>query len=406
MHTYRYQMKKPDGQVVVGTLSADNQTLAAQQIRELGGVVLDLTRTGTGGNEAAKAGGFAILNRIGSKDLLAFTSQLSVMSKAGIGLTTALESIGDQIVNPRMNTIVRTLKRDVESGRQFSEAIQRFPKVFSVLYVNMVRASELGGTFGHMLSRINDYLTQQAQTRRQVVGAMIYPLIIVILAVMTTVFMLTFILPQFMVLFEGKEDILPLPTKMLMAMSTSLRHYWYLYILVVGGGTGGLFYFIRTDAGRVWWDIVKLKAPLVKRLCHALYLSRSLRTMGELVNAGVPMLDTIVITAEVTGNIHYAKVWHRVHAAVRKGQRLAPMLAKSPLIPDSVAQMIAAGEETGTLADILTDISEFYDDQLKATIKAVTSAIEPLMIMLMGGIVAFIAASILLPIFKMSQLVK
>jgi len=399
-------MKKSDGQVVVGTLSADNQTLAAQQIRELGGVVLDLTRTGTAGNKAAKTSGLAIFNRIGAKDLLAFTSQLSVMSKAGIGLTIALESIADQIVNPRMNTVVRTLKRDVESGRRFSEAIQRFPKVFSVLYINMVRASELAGTFGHMLSRINDYLTQQAQTRRQVVGAMIYPFIIVVLAVATTVFMLTFILPQFMILFEGKEDILPMPTKMLMAMSASLRHYWYLYIVAVGGGTGGLFYFIRTDAGRVWWDMVKLRAPLVKRLCHALYLSRSLRTMGELVNAGVPMLDTIAITAEVSGNVHYAKVWHRVHAAVRKGQRLAPMLAKSPLIPDSVAQMIAAGEETGTLADILTDVSEFYDDQLKATIKAVTSAIEPIMIMLMGGIVAFIAASILLPIFKMSQLVK
>ncbi|HUU93524.1 MAG TPA: type II secretion system F family protein [Phycisphaerae bacterium] len=406
MHTYRYQMKKRDGQVVVGTLEADNQTLAAQQIRELGGIVLDLTRTGGHADKTAKSGGFAILNRIGAKDLLAFTSQLSVMSKAGIGVTSALESISDQLVNPRMRTVVATLKRDVEAGRQFSEAVQRFPKVFSVLYVNMVRASELAGTFGHMLSRINDYLTQQAQTRRQVIGAMIYPLIIVILAIMTTVFMLTFILPQFMVLFEGKEEILPLPTKMLMAMSASLRGYWYLYFLVAATAGGSLTYLIRTDAGRAWWDMMKLHIPLVRTLCHALYLSRGLRTMGELVNAGVPMLDTIAITAEVTGNVHYSKVWHRVHAAVRKGQRLAPMLAKSPLIPNSVAQMIAAGEETGTLADILTDISEFYDDQLKATIKAVTSAIEPLMIVVMGGIVAFIAASILLPIFKMSQLVK
>ena len=406
MHTYRYQMKKRDGQVVVGTLTADNQTLAAQQLRELGGIVLDLTRVVADGERPAKSGGFAILNRIGAKDLLAFTSQLSVMSKAGIGLTTALESIGDQLVNPRMVTVVRTLKRDVEAGRQFSEAIQRFPKVFSLLYINMVRASELAGTFGHMLGRINDYLTQQAQTKRQVVGAMIYPFIIVVLAVMTTVFMLTFVLPQFMILFEGKEDILPMPTKVLMAMSASLRGFWYAYILITGGSIGGLIYFIRTDTGRTWWDMVKLKMPLVRKLCHALYLSRGLRTMGELVNAGVPMLDTIAITAEVTGNVHYAKIWHRVHASVRKGQRLAPMLAKSPLIPSSVAQMIAAGEETGTLADILNDISEFYDDQLKATIKAVTSAIEPLMIVIMGSIVGFIAASILLPIFKMSQLVK
>jgi len=399
-------MKRRDGQVVVGTLQAGNQTVAAQQVRELGGIVLDLTRMGGDADKTAKSGGFAILNRIGAKDLLAFTSQLSVMSKAGIGLTSALESISDQLVNPRMRTVVTTLKRDVEAGRQFSEAVQRFPKVFSVLYVNMVRASELAGTFGHMLSRINDYLTQQAQTRRQVVGAMVYPFIIVVLAIATTVFMLTFVLPQFMVLFEGKEDILPMPTKILMAMSASIRGYWYVYLLLTATGGGGLIYFIRTDAGRVWWDMMKLQMPLIKKLCHALYLSRGLRTMGELVNAGVPMLDTIAITAEVTGNVHYSRVWHRVHAAVRKGQRLAPMLAKSPFIPNSVAQMIAAGEETGTLADILNDVSEFYDDQLKATIKAVTSAIEPLMIVVMGGIVGFIAASILLPIFKMSQLVK
>ncbi len=404
MNTYRYQMKRPSGEVVVGTLKAENRTLAMQQVRELGGVVLDLAKTGDEA-QAAKAGGLQILNRITAKDLLAFTSQLAVMSKAGISLTAALESIADQVKNPRFKTVVQTLKRDVEAGRQFSEAIQRFPRIFSLLYVNMVRASELSGTFGHMLNRIADYLAQQAQTKRQVIGAMIYPIIIVVMAIMTTIFMLTFVLPQFMVLFEGKEDILPTPTKVLMAMSASLRTYWYLYVVGVGTAVGGFIYFIRTPKGRQWWDMAKLKIPILKKLCHALYLSRGLRTMGELVNAGVPMLDTIAITAEVSGNVHYARVWNRVHAAVRKGQRIAPTLAKSPLIPASVAQMIAAGEETGSLAEILSDISDFYDDQLKATIKAVTSAIEPLMIVVMGGIVAFIAASILLPIFKMSQLV-
>jgi len=405
MHTYRYQMKRANGEVVVGTLHADNQTLAMQQVREMGGSVLDLTQVDSDDAGQKSAGGIQIFNRIGSKDLLAFTTQLGVMSKAGIGLTAALESISEQLKNPRMKTVVRTLKRDVEAGRQFSEAIQRFPRVFSLLYTNMVRASELSGTFGHMLGRIGAYLTQQAQTKRQVTGAMIYPIIIVVMAILTTVFMLTFVLPQFMVLFEGKEDILPLPTKILMGMSASLRRFWYLYILAAGGAGGGFVYFIRTDTGRNWWDMAKLRIPILRKLCHALYLSRGLRTMGELVNAGVPMLDTIAITAEVSGNVHYARIWHRVHASVRKGQRIAPMLAKSPFIPTSVAQMIAAGEETGSLADILSDVSDFYDDQLKSTVKAVTSAIEPLMIVLMGGIVAFIAASILLPIFKMSQLV-
>ena len=406
MHTYRYQMKRPNGEVVVGQLKADNQTLAMQQVREMGGAVLDLNVAEPEGGAKAKSatGGVQIFNRIGSKDLLAFTRQLGVMSKAGIGLTAALESITDQLKNPRMQTVTRALKRDVEAGCQFSETLQRFPKVFSLLYVNMVRASELSGTFGHMLGRIADYLTQQAATKRQVTGAMVYPAIIVIMAIVTTIFMLTFVLPQFMVLFEGKEEILPLPTKMLMAMSASLTGYWYVYILVIGALAGGFIYFIRTDTGRETWDLAKLRIPILQKLCHALYLSRGLRTMGELVNAGVPMLDTIAITAEVSGNVHYARVWHRVHAAVRKGQRIAPSLAKSPYIPVSVTQMISAGEETGTLGEILNDISDFYDDQLKSTIKAVTSAIEPLMIVLMGGIVAFIAASILLPIFKMSQL--
>jgi type IV pilus assembly protein PilC len=398
-------LKRPNGQVVAGVLKADNQVLAAQRVREMGGVVLDLIRLGgdegSGGLEAWNP-----LNRIGGKDILAFTSQLGVMSKAGIGLTDALESIGDQITNPRMAVVVQTLKRDVESGRQFSEALQRFPQVFSLLYVNMVRASELSGSFGHMMDRIGEYLNQQMETKRQVIGAMVYPLVIVCMALFTTIFMLTFVLPRFMVLFQGKEHILPLPTIMLMAMSASLRNFWYLYLVTVGGSATGFYYFVRTETGRAWWDMAKLKIPILKNLCHALYLSRGLKTMGELVNAGVPMLDTIAITAEVSGNVHYARIWNRVHVAVRKGQRIAPTLARSAFIPSSVAQMISAGEETGALADILSDVSDFYDKQLKATIKTVTAAIEPLMIVAMGGVVGFIVAAILLPIFKMSQLVK
>jgi len=409
MNSYQYQIKRPSGQVMVGVLKAENQLMATQQARALGGTLVELVRLGDqvsrGANWLARFG-LHFGQSVSSRELLAFTSQLAVMAKAGIGLTAALASIGDQIKSPRMALIVRTLKRDVESGRQFSEALQRFPRVFSLLYVNMVRASELTGSFGHMLERITDYLTQQAETRRQVVGAMIYPLIIVVMAISTTIFMLVFVLPRFMVLFQGREDILPMPTKILLASSASLRGFWYLYLLGTLGLAGGAMYFIRTDVGRLWWDMAKLKIPILRSLCHALCLSRGLRTMGELVNAGVPMLDTIAITAEVSGNIHYARIWQRVHMAIRKGQRIAPTLARSPFIPASVAQMISAGEETGTLAEILGDVSEYYDKQLKATIKAVTSAIEPLMIVAMGGIVAFIAASILLPIFKMSQLVK
>jgi len=400
-------MKRPGGEVVAGTLQADSQALALQQIRKMGGAALDVIRLDNVGDKpAGLLASLGFGKHINTRELLAFTSQMAVMSKAGLGLTTTLGSISEQIKSPYLGQVVQTLKRDVESGRQFSEALQRFPKIFSLLYVNMVRASELSGSFGHMLERIGDYLNQQVETKRQVTGAMIYPLIIVVMAITTTVFMLTFVLPRFMVLFEGKEDILPIPTKVLMALSYSLCTYWYAHLFGAAGAVTGFVYFLRTEFGKTWWDMAKLQIPILKNLCHALYLSRGLRTMGELVNAGVPMLDTIAITADVSGNVYYARVWQRVHAAVRKGQRIAPTLAQSPLIPGSVVQMIAAGEEAGSLGEILSNVSEFYDRQLKATIKTVTSAIEPLMIVLMGGIVAFIASSILLPIFKMSQLVK
>jgi type II secretory pathway component PulF len=409
MNAYKYQIKRTGGQMMVGVLKAESQMIATQEARALGGTLVELVRLN---EKDAEAGGWLAQlsdkfgNGVGSKEILAFSSQLAVMAKAGIGLTTALDSIGEQITTKGMGNVVRNLKHDVEAGRQFSEALQRFPKVFSVLYVNMVRASELTGSFGHMLERITEYLTQQAETKRQVIGAMVYPLIIVSMAITTTVFMLVFVLPRFMVLFKGREDILPMPTKILMAASASLTGFWYLYVLAAIGFAVGAHYFLKTDFGRTWWDMAKLKIPILRNLCHALYLSRGLRTMGELVNAGVPMLDTIAITAEVSGNIHYARIWQRVHLAIRKGQRIAPTLSRSAFIPVSVAQMISAGEETGTLAEILKDVSEFYDKQLKATIKTVTGAIEPLMIILMGGVVAFIAAAILLPIFKMSQLVK
>ena len=219
-------MKRPGGEVVAGTLQADSQALALQQIRKMGGAALDVIRLDNVGDKpAGLLASLGFGKHINTRELLAFTSQMAVMSKAGLGLTTTLGSISEQIKSPYLGQVVQTLKRDVESGRQFSEALQRFPKIFSLLYVNMVRASELSGSFGHMLERIGDYLNQQVETKRQVTGAMIYPLIIVVMAITTTVFMLTFVLPRFMVLFEGKEDILPIPTKVLMALSYSLCTY-------------------------------------------------------------------------------------------------------------------------------------------------------------------------------------
>jgi type IV pilus assembly protein PilC len=257
-----------------------------------------------------------------------------------------------------------------------------------------------------MLDRISAYLAQQIETRGMVVGAMIYPVIIGVMATGTTLFLLAFVLPRFMVLFQGKEAALPAPTKLLLFLSGFLRSYWYILLAAVIASAWGFFLMLKTNWGLTWFDKVKLSVPIFKKMFRALYISRSLHTMGQLVNAGVPILDTLSITAEIAGNTIYRRMWRAVYSAVKQGKKISMPLAKSPLLPRSVVQMISAGEESGKLGEVLDQVSEFYAKELKSVIKTVTAMIEPLMIVLMGGIVGFIAMSIILPIFKLSQLVK
>jgi type IV pilus assembly protein PilC len=270
----------------------------------------------------------------------------------------------------------------------------------------MVRASELSGGFAKMLDRIAAYLTQQIETAQQVRGAMIYPGIIGGMAVFTTIFLLTFVLPRFSVIFAGKEAALPAPTKLLLFLSSFMINYWYVLILSIGGSAWAFALTIKTDAGRIYWDKFKLAVPLFKKLFRALYITRSLHAMGQLINAGVPMLDTIAITAEISGNSMFKRMWRDVYVAVKQGKKISQPLSSSRLLPRAVVQMIGAGEESGKLGEVLDEVSEFYSRELKAVIKNVTAMIEPLMIVVMGSVVGFIAMSIILPIFKLSQLVK
>jgi len=183
-------------------------------------------------------------------------------------------------------------------------------------------------------------------------------------------------------------------------------NYWYIILFGLAAGIWGFMMILRTDQGRLWWDKVKLAVPLFKKMFRALYISRSLHTMGQLINAGVPMLDVIAITADISGNSMYKRMWRNVYSSVKQGKKITYTLQKSPLLPRAVVQMISAGEESGKLGEVLDEVSEFYSRELKSVIKTVTSMIEPLMIVLMGSIVGFIAMSIILPIFKLSQLVN
>ncbi len=401
---YRFESRNTSGKTTTGTIAATNLNAASEMLRARGETIIVLQPAESGNRKAWYQQSISF--GPSAHDVQCFTNQLAVMLRAGIALRSAVEGIADQTVNPKFKQMLEQIQRDLESGKQFSEALQRYPKCFGSLYINMVRASEMSGGLSKMLDRISNYLLQQIETRRMVVGAMMYPGIIGTLAIGVTIFLLTWVLPRFMVIFKGKEQFLPLPTKCLLNLSGFMTQYWYLVVAGLVAIVGSIVYANKTVAGRAFFDTLKLKIPLVKKLFRALYITRSLHTMGQLINAGVPMLDTLAITGDISGNSHYRNMWRSVHTSVKQGKKISQPLSTSALLPKSVIQMVSAGEESGKLGEVLDEVSEFYKRELSAVIKSVTSMIEPLMIVVMGGLVGFIAMSIMLPIFKMSQLVK
>ncbi len=407
MPQYRFQARLASGQVQAGVLAADSASSAAATLRSQGHHVMSLVpvqaHTKQIGSQIIKALNYS--SGPSQKDILDFTTQLAVMIRAGISLRVALEGIADQTTNPKFRKILASLKTDVESGKQFSEAIAKYPKLFGPLYLNMVRASEMSGSFAKMLDRIAAYIAQQLETRKMVIGASIYPAIIGGMAISVTVFLLTFVLPRFADVFKGKESVLPWPTKFLMGLSEWMVAFWWIVVIMLVAVVIALALFLKTELGRLWFDKSKLTVPLFKRMFRALYVSRSLHPMRELLNAGVPMLDTLAITGDISGNLLYKKMWRNVYAAVKQGKKVQSQLVRSTLLPKSVVQMIGAGEESGRMGEVLEEISVYYQKALRDAIKTVTSMIEPLMIIVMGGIVGFIAMAIILPIFKMSNLV-
>lgn len=408
MANYRFQVRAQDGQVRAGVMQADSAGAAAAILRNQGVHVISIDAAKGGSGSGGLAETLRKLNssKPSQKHVLDFTTQLAVMIRAGINLRSALDGIADQTVHAGFKRVIVEIKQDVESGKQFSEALAKHPKLFGPLYVNMVRASEMAGSFSEMLERIAGYIRQELETRKMVIGASIYPAIIGLLAVTVTVFLLTFVLPKFYTVFEGKEDVLPWATNFLMALSNTMVNNWPYLLGGVAMIAGALFAAVRTELGAFWVDKLKLSVPVLKVMFRSLYISRSLQTMGQLVNAGVPMLDVLTITGDVSGNKLFEGLWRKVHASVKQGKKIAAPLQNNGLLPRAVVQMIGAGEESGKLGEVLDEISDYYARQLRDQIKTVTGMIEPIMIIVMGSVVGFIAMAIILPIFKMSQIVS
>ncbi len=394
---FAYKVRDPLANVHQGVIEAATPDEAAQLLRQDGFHVLELLESG--GNVM----GALFAKRIRRVDIIYVTTQLALMVETGITISVALESIASQEENPTLRKVLTDLKATVEGGADFSTALHEFPQYFDATYVSLVRASEQSGTLSEMLDRIANYMRKELDTRGKVRGALAYPVVMFCIAVGVTVFLLTVILPKFEPLFNRPGMELPGITKVLMSSSKVLLGYWYVWLALFVALIVGFLYARRTEPGRKAIDWAKINAPLLGPLFRKAALSRSIRTLGTMIGSGVTMLDSLRLSADVAGNYYYEKLWLEVIDEVTAGRQICDAVTGSSLMPSTLVQMIAAGENTGKLDVALERVSVYFDTEVDATIKTTTSMMEPLMITGMGIVVGGIGIGLLLPIFSLSK---
>ena len=395
--TFQYRARDTLGHIVdcqLDAAGAERKLSTLQQLRRQGFQILSIDERDDGG---------LFPRRVTKTEIVYITSQLAVMVDTGITLSTALEGILTQETNPSLRLILADLKSAVEAGDDFSSALAKYPKLFNNTYLALIRASEATGKLGEMLDRIAGYLRKELDTRGKIRAALAYPAVMLVVAVSVTIFLLTYVLPKFTPLFNRRGMTLPASTRFMMGLSQLLIAYWPYWLAGSVALVAGFFFGKRTVQGRQIWDWCKISAPLSGPMLRKVIISRSIRTLGTMVASGVPVLDAIRLCADVTGNFFYERLWLAVLDQVTGGKQICVALAKNPLFPPMLVQMISTGEETGKLDVVLERVSTYYDQEVESSLKTVTSMIEPIMITIMGVVVGGIAMSLLLPIFSLSR---
>ncbi len=341
-----------------------------------------------------------------TKDILVFTRQFSVMIDAGLPLVQALDILGTQADNPAFRKVLLAVKSRVEAGSTFADALAEHPKAFDELFVQLVRAGEVGGILDTILQRLGAYIEKNEKLKRRVKGAMVYPAIVLVVAVGVTVVLLAFVTPTFEKMFKDFGGAMPAPTQFLIDLSYGLRRYWYLFVGVPVALVVTFKYFVSTKKGRDLWDALKLKAPVFGPVVRKVAVARFTRTLGTMLSSGVPILDALEVVAKSAGNrVIEAGVLY-VRARISEGKNIAGPLAETKVFPPMVVQMIGVGEATGAMDAMLNKIADFYDDEVDVAVAALTSMIEPVMMVFLGGVVGGFLVAMYLPIFSIAGNIK
>ncbi len=403
MDTFSYSATTRDGKEVTGTLDAEDEQTAVQRIQEMGYFPFRVEpETGTHGIMSRLMS--PISAGIGSKDLMAFTYQIGVLLDAGFPLEKSLAIQSELTEKQSLKDIVDEILTHVRSGKSFSDALSKFPSVFPVFYVNMVRAGEAGGFLEDTISKMTTYLESTQAMKEDVRSALIYPIILTVVGSGAIIIMLTFVVPMFTQIFADIEATLPLPTKALLVVSNWFRQYWWAFFLMLGAAVFAVRMFLKSEVGVRWWDLFRFRIPVMGKLFKEIIVSRFSRTLGTLLASGVPILNSLQIVRGALGSEKMSEIIASVRESVRKGRGISEPLRNSDIFPPLAVHMVTVGEDTGRLDEMLIKIADRFDIEVKITTKRLLTLFGPVLILVMGVVVTFILISILLAMLTINEL--
>lgn len=399
MISYQYTAKDKNGQTVFGIIEGASESEVAEALHKKDLIVVSVEEAKTNVSKAR-------YGKIKLDDLVIFSRQLATMIDAGIPLVQSLGILGEQIENKALKNVVITVRQDIEAGVSFCDALAKHPSVFSELFINMARAGEASGMLDEVLDRLASYQEKSSALARKIRSSLIYPAVVVSMAILITAVLLLKVVPTFKGIFEMLGGRLPLPTLVLIAISELTRKYFLFLIILLVASNFLLKKYINTKRGRYVYDAQKLKIPVLGPLFCKVALAKFSRTFATLVKSGVPILNALDIVANTSGNKVVEEIVLNCRNAVRNGEPISQPLSKSIVFPPMVSRMIGVGERTGQLEKMLSKIADFYDEQVDAAVSGLTSMIEPLVIAFLGVVIGGIVISLFLPIFKITELIS
>ncbi len=403
MPAYRYKARDKFGRAIDGVMEASDSEMAASHLDGLGYIPVSIKEKK---KDVISLDFLQGVRGVSLEDLILFSRQLSTLISAGIPLLRSLDALSEQTENKRMKEVIDTIRNDIEGGSSLSDALSRHPKVFTALYVSMVHAGETAGTLDEILDRLAAITEHEKDTRARIKEATRYPKMVITAISVAFIVLVTFVIPKFAAMFTKFGGTLPLPTRVMIGVNYIIHHYWYLMVVVIAAIVLGFHWYTNTKSGRLRWDGLKLRIPVFGALFLKIAMSRFTHILGMLMRSGVPILDTLKITSATVDNTVIIREVQKLRESVKEGSGLSQPLKESGIFTPMVVQMISVGEQSGKIDEMMAKVSRYYDLEVEYTIKNLSTLIEPVLIVIIGGMVLFLALAIFLPMWDMASLLR